>query len=131
MEFMNSEQPDVQLGDLVGEEPYFAPVTPIPVVIQGTVMTEERASTFAGMSTSSAVDAITGARILTADPRRRYATILALTQNIRIGRNQSQALNAGAVWPANVPLVINSRDELWVSSVTSTTDVSIIVERWA
>lgn len=127
---MESFGPD--FADLVDAEAPPVAMQSIPVDVQGSVMTEERATTFAGMATVAAVPFAGAVRVLTADPRRRLAVVLGLTQAIRIGRTQSQANLAGAVWPATTPLTIHARDEVWISCATSgmATDVSIIVERW-
>lgn len=127
---MDTFGPD--FDDLVDAEPPAAAMQAIPVHVDGSVMTEERATTFAGMSTLAQVPNGTAVKLLTADPRRRLATVIGLTQALRFGRTQAQATLAGAVWPATTALVIHSRDEVWVSCATAAmaTDVSVIVERW-
>jgi hypothetical protein len=79
---------------------------------------------------------VNGARILVADPKRKIVTLLSFDQTIYLGSDQANvAANAGtpngARWPANTPLVITHCDEVWASSAASTTEVSIITERWA
>jgi hypothetical protein len=128
---MDTFGPD--FAELVDAEAPPVAMQAIPVAVPGAVRTQELASTYGGLATLSAVGYQTAVRVLTADPRRRNATVLALSQNIRFGRTQAQANLAGAVWLSQVPLVVHARDELWVSCATSgqSTDVSLVVERWS
>ena len=127
---MDTFGPD--FDDLVDEECPAAPMQPIPVRIDGAVRNQELGSTYGGIMTASGVAYQAAVRILTADPRRRLALIMPLSQNIRIGRTQGQANAAGAVWPSATSLPVHSRDELWASCAASgqVTDISVVVERW-
>ncbi len=102
----------------------------IPVCIDTPVNTRELPSKYAGMTTYNDVST-TAIKILGRDPRRKSATIIGLDQNLRFGPTQGVATSTGAVWPAVVPYVSTCYDELWASSVTSTTDISVIIELWA
>lgn len=102
----------------------------VPVEINTPVNTRELPSKFGAMYTEKAVGT-TAVRILDRDPRRKSAQIIGLDQNIRFGSTQAVANSTGAVWPSVVPYVSNCFDELWVASVTSTTDISVITEWWA
>lgn len=110
-------------------------VPTVPVRIDEPVRTHELPRISGGAWTDQ-VDT-SGKRLLAADPKRSCATILALDQDVYIGMDQasvsaaSMANPSGAQWPANVPLVIQHCDEVWVSSQASTTAVSVLVERWA
>ena len=104
------------------------PAVAIPVTVEGVVQVDPTPPANVGFFTLAGVGT-TPVRALTADPRRRRATVIGLSQNIRIGNSQSQAQLAGIVWPAVVPVVITSRDEVWVSATSNTSDISIMVEQ--
>lgn len=71
-----------------------------------------------------------GVKLLSADPRRKFATIIARTSDISIGATQSQAQLNGAWVPGVVPFVVSSVAELWAVG-DDPTDVSVIEEYWA
>lgn len=77
------------------------------------------------------VGSTAGAKLLSADPRRKFATIIPRTQDILIGASQSQAQLNGAWLPSVVPFVISSVSELWAMGDGASTDVSVIEEYWA
>jgi hypothetical protein len=77
------------------------------------------------------VTSTAGSKLLSADPRRKFATIIARTQDIIIGANQSQAQLAGAWIPGILPLRIETVGELWAMGSGGNTDVSVIEEYWA
>jgi hypothetical protein len=127
---MADEQPSTPLSELVGDDVHVQPLTPLPVYVVGAVMTEARATTLAGMTTVAGV-AQSGKRLLTADPRRARAIIVGVTQALRIGSSGAQAEMTGVVWPSGVPLTLTTRDEVWASAATGTTDISVISENWS
>lgn len=116
------------------EDPYSA-APPIGVMVCGPVETREvPAAAYPGYRTESAVDAIVGRRALTLEPRRKYATITAMTQDIWISTSQGGVLaGAGGAmrWPAVVPYVVGHMHEVWVAAVTGTTDVSVETVNWS
>lgn len=116
------------------EEPYSS-VPPIGVAVCGPVETREvPAAGYPGYRTESAVDAVVGRRALTLEPRRKSATITAMTQDIWISTSQGGVLaGAGGAmrWPAVVPYVCGHMHEVWVAAVTGTTDVSIETVNWS
>jgi hypothetical protein len=79
------------------------------------------------------VNTVAGAKLLSADPRRKGALIIARTQDILIGANQSGSQLNGAWVPKTVILPITSVAEVWAvaDGVGVTTDVSVIEEYWA
>lgn len=77
------------------------------------------------------VGTLAGVKLLSADPRRKSATIIARTQDILIGANQAQAQLSGAWVPGVLPLAITSVSEVWAVSTGADTDVSVIEEYWA
>jgi len=116
------------------EEPY-DPTRPINVAVCGPVQTREvPAAGYPGYKTESGVTATFGVKALALEPRRKYATITALTQDIWISSSQAgaQAGAGGAMrWPAVVPYVVQHMHEVWVCSVTGTTDVSVETVNWS
>lgn len=122
-------------SEIVQEEEAYDPVKPIGVTVCGPVQVRELpAAAYPGYRTEPAVDAVVGRRALTTEPRRKYATITALTQDIWISTSQAGVLaGAGGAmrWPAVVPYVVGHLHEVWIASVTSTTDVSIETVNWS
>jgi hypothetical protein len=117
---------DQEPGDLLQEEDVYARA--IPVCVDEPVRTHELPAKAGACYT--VVAGTTGERILGRDPRRKSATIIGLTEDIRIGTTQANAV-AGARVPAVVPLVIATTDEYWAASVENTTEISVITEQWA
>lgn len=77
-----------------------------------------------------------GKRLLSGDPRRAVVQIISKDQAFYYGTEQGHVdarvgTPTGAEWPALTPLVVTHCSEVWVSSVTSTTQVSIVPETWA
>lgn len=109
--------------------------TPVPVVVQGPVETREvPAAGPAGYLTATAVGAAIGVKVLGLEPRRKSATIMALSQDIWISTTQAgaQAGAGGAMrWPSLVPKVIDHINEVWVCAVSGTTDVSVETVKWS
>ncbi len=107
----------------------------VSVRVVGPVETRELPSLSGGYRTRTLTTS--GEKILPADPKRKMATILSATQDIYVGADQSSVTADGGTnpsappWPDAVPLVITHTDEVWASSVTSTTVLTIITERWA
>lgn len=77
------------------------------------------------------VGATVGVKLIADDPRRKRVTLIARTQDINIGSTQAQSQLAGAWVPSEIPVVFDTRAELWAISITETTDVSVIEEYWA
>lgn len=118
--------------EIVQDEPHGGP---IEVQVCGPVQTREvPAAAYPGYQTLSSVTATLGVRALALEPRRKYATITGLTQDIWISASQAgaQAGAGGAMrWPAVVPYVVGHMHEVWVCSVSSTTDVSVETVNWS
>lgn len=122
--------------DVLQDEPQAAPLTPIPVHVEGTVRVQELPSPLVvvvQVFADSTAGFIQPQRILGEDPRRKRATLVATDQNLRIGTSQKQVMSADtcALWPKNVPLEIQGKSEIWVASDTDTTRISAVVEQWA
>jgi hypothetical protein len=75
-----------------------------------------------------------GVKLLPFEPRRKRATILAVTGDIWISGSQAGAA-AGASGAARIPLnvawPINHLDEVWACSTGGTVDISIQTEYWS
>ena len=102
----------------------------IPVSVNGPVETRELPSKRTNPRTVAVTNGV-GAKALSADPRRKFATIVARTNDIRLGANQSASVLAGSWIPNVVPLVVYGTGELWISGEGGDTDVSVIEEYWA
>jgi len=110
----------------------------VPVAIEGHAHVRELPALGAG-ATVLTLDT-NGARVLAADPKRKFVTLVSRDQDIYVGTRSAQVdirntagaagTPSGAWWPANVPLVIGHCDEIWVSSASSTTRLSVLPERW-
>lgn len=103
----------------------------IPVEVVAPVQVQEAPSISGGMFTRS-IDT-TGRRLLPTEPRRKTATIMPLSADVRFGTTQAEAASAGAgvVWPGNVPYVYGASSELWVAAVTGTVSVGVAVEHFS
>lgn len=119
---------DQDPGDVLQEQEDRLTVIPVEVTepVRSIALPGKRTTFY----TVSDVTATTGVQLLGRDPRRKHATIIGLAQDVILGSTQSNALN-GARIPAVVPFVISSMDEVWAVAVTSTTDISVIVEFWS
>lgn len=102
----------------------------IPVFIKGPVETRELPSKRTNPRTVDVLD-IAGSKLLSADPRRKFATIIARTNDIRIGATQSASMLTGSWLPNVVPFVVYGTGELWASGEGGDTEVSVIEEYWA
>lgn len=108
---------------------------PIDVKVCAPVQTREvPAAGHPGYFTAQAVGAAVAVRLLALEPRRKYATIIAQSQDVWISTSQAgaQAGAGGAMRiPAVVPYVIGHMHEVWVAAVTGTTDVSVETVNWS
>ena len=112
------------------EEPATAIV--VPVEITTPVRTQELPSKLSGLGTKTLTT--TPQVILRKDPRRKRATIISFDQDFRLGVTKAQAdptSGTGADWPQDVPLPIDTSEEIWAASLTSTSKLTIIQEAWA
>jgi hypothetical protein len=118
-------QPDLDSVLQVEDEPHV-----VPTKVCEPVDTRELPAKRMSPRTVS-VTTTAGAKLLSADPRRKSATIVARSQDIRIGVTQSQALLNGAWFPGVVPFVSTAVTELWAVGDGADTDVSVIEEYFA
>lgn len=109
-------------------------VKPIAVTVCGPTQVRELPAIRAGYFTAQSVTTTVGIRLLSFEPRRKSAVIIAQSQDIWISNSQAgvQMGAASAIRiPAVVPFVIDHLDEVWVCAVSSTTDVSVMTNFWS
>lgn len=115
------------------EDDYEMPI--VKVSVCGPVQTREvPAAGYPGYFTASDVGTSVGVRLLALEPRRKYATIIALDQDVWISSSQAgaQAGAGGAMRiPAVVPFVIGHMHEVWACAVSGTTSISIETVNWS
>ena len=72
-------------------------------------------------------------RVLRADPYRASAVIISYDQDIRMAFNEASAQDdtTMARWPVDTPYTHTARTELWIKTVTGSSETSVITERWA
>lgn len=125
---LNADPEDI----VQAEEPY-DPTRPINVAVCGQVETRELPAVRAGYRTEVGVGTAVGVKVLAFEPRRKSAVLIAQSQDVYVGISQAgvQAGTSGSArLPALVPFVVTHLDEVWVCSVASTTDISILAEYW-
>lgn len=102
----------------------------IPVTVSGPVETRELPARPTNPRTVAVVSGV-GAKLVAADPRRKFVTIIARTNDIRIGGTQSASILGGSWIPNVVPFVIHGTGDLWASGDGGDTDVTVVEEYWA
>lgn len=116
----------------IGQEEQYA-AKPVDVLVCGPVGTRELpALGYPGYKTDSAGPAV-GIKLLSMEPRRKYAVIYCLTSDLWISSSQAgaQAGAGGAMRiPAAVPYTINHAHELWACTVSGTADVGVETVNW-
>jgi hypothetical protein len=124
-------QPDV--AEIIQEEPPEY-VTAIEVCVKDIVPPVRAQILPRKLATSQTYTATTTAkRVLRADHYRASATVVSFDQDVYLAFNEASAQSASSMsrWPVGVPFTLTATSELWVSSVTTTTTVSVTTERWA
>jgi hypothetical protein len=120
--------------EIVQAEDADHPLQPFPVYTCAPVQTRELPGIRAGYATETGVTTSFGVRLLTMEPRRKSAVILATTQDIWISSSQAGAQSgaAGAFRvPKGLPFTIDHLDQVWCTSTTDTTDVSVLTTYWS
>jgi hypothetical protein len=118
---------EVSADQLMQDENPRTPVVPVQIV--GPVDVRELPSKAAAPRSVMAY-AATATKVLSADARRKRATIMSFEQEIVFGSSQASAT---ARWPKLIPLYWDSRGELWIKSnqAGSDTELTVLVEAWA
>jgi hypothetical protein len=119
-------EPDLDEVQQVQEDEKYV----IPVEVCGPIEARELPSKRVSARTV-VVGTAAGVKLLSTDPRRKFATIIARTQDILVGATQSQAQLSGAWVPGSLPFVVTSVAELWAIGDGAETNVSVIEEYWA
>ncbi len=107
---------------------------PVSVKVCNPVQVRELPAVRVAYQTISAVGTTVGVRLLPFEPRRKSAVIMATDQDVWISSSQSGAqvgASGSAKIPVNVALTIDHLEDVWVCSVTSTTDISVITAYWS
>lgn len=120
--------------EIVQAEDCGCELTTIPVKVKQVVETREMPGIRAGYKTESDVSSTVAVRLLSLEPRRKSAVIMASDQDIWISSSQAGA-QAGASSSfrisAVVPFTIDHMDEVWACAVTGTTDISVMSTIWS
>lgn len=121
--------------EIVQTEPPEDALIPVRVQVCGpTEVRELPASGYPGYRTETGVGTAVAVRLLAMEPRRKYATLIAQSQDIWLSTSQAgaQAGASGAMRiPAVVPFVIGHLHEVWACAVTGTTDISVETVQWS
>lgn len=118
---------EIPTAELLGDESIAA--QDVPVVVRRPIRVEPLPTRFAG---TFVLPLTTEPTRLAPNPKQRRLTLMAFDQEIRLGDSQAKAKSDQAArWPKLVPLVLETRDELWIASATATTDLTVLVESWA
>jgi hypothetical protein len=135
---MSAGPSDFEGGDLAEvqqetERPELpTPFPAVPVRIDGPVQVQPLPTITGSLRTWSVGDE--AERLVGKDPRRATVTLLAQDEPIALGFAQAEAAaGTAAVWPVDVPLVLHTREEVWVRSATPGTpaNITVITENWA
>lgn len=123
-------QPDID--DVLQEEEQAAPLTPIPVVVQGQVRVQDPPAVSLQVG-QWALDASVGAqRVLGDDPMRSRVQLTAVGGVVRIGVSQKQVAYSSTcmLLPAGVLLELRARSEIWAAADSGTVTLSGAMEKW-
>lgn len=121
--------------EIVQAEEDGSPARPIAVTVCGpTEVRELPAAGIPGYRTET-VGPTVAVRLLTLEPRRKYATLIAQTADLWISSSQAGAQMgaAGAMRvPAVVPYVVGHMHELWACAADGgTTEVGVETVTWS
>jgi hypothetical protein len=120
--------------EIVQAEEQYDPTRPINVTVCGPTEVRELPAVRAGYKTEQAVTSTLAIKLLSFEPRRKQAYILALSQDIYISNSQGGAQSgaSGAMRiPALVPWYIGHLDEVWACAQTGTTDIGVQSDYWS
>lgn len=126
---MTQQQPKYE--EPVGEVQQETPTGPIPVEIIGTVTTQA-APAIDGDLYSVTLPVTTGVeQIAGGDARRSSLVIVSASPFLAATSREGVRNPSAALWPANLPLPIRHRAEVWVKGTVADQVISASVERWA
>lgn len=122
-------------ADIVQDEPDAYETRPVAVEVCGPVQTREMpAIGQPGYFTAPAIGTTLGVRVLPMEPRRKYAILLPVDQDVWLATSQAGAQSgaAGAMRvPASIPYPIHHMHEVWACAVAGTTDVGVETVAWS
>lgn len=116
--------------------------TAVPVKVNHPVQVHILPSRM-GVSRNYQVGTTNVVPLLNANPKRRRATLLATlttsadsstSRGVFIGQNADALSGEAAVWPYNVPLVVEHSELIYVraqGTLTTAAQISVITEDWA
>lgn len=121
--------PDTE--DVLQEEAHPAPMTPIPVVVEGPTRVVELPTPDL-VADQVDLDNVTPVRLFGRDPRRKRLTLIASGGALRLATNSQQCQpGRGAIIPTGVPVTLTAYCEVWVmASSGSGCTVSYLSEQW-
>jgi hypothetical protein len=102
----------------------------VPVTVEGPVRVQRLPGVTTVFGNRESITSTEAVKILEEDPRRLIAFVIGNDQSIVVGATQQQAMVNGAQWPANVPMQIDGKDEVWVRASSTSVRVSWIVSHW-
>jgi hypothetical protein len=121
-------------GEIVQEESEEYTARPVDVSVCGPVQTRELpAGGYPGYGTT-VVGASVGVRLLSLEPRRKYATLVCVDSDLWISSSQAGAQSgaSGAMRiPALVPYVVGHMHEVWACTVSGTANVGFETVNWS
>jgi hypothetical protein len=124
-------QPDV--NEVLQDESY-STLTTVPVCVE-EIKTPVRTQSLPriGPPTTATKTITTATRVLTSNPRRGSATIIAIDNDILVAFNSASKEDPSTMahWPKGVPLILNHTSEVWIASASTSSIVGIVTERWA
>lgn len=129
---MNNEStPD--LDEIQQEEDERALVVPVrvvetmsPVRVQLLPSRHGVSRSFSSLATDTEPTPLMGA-----DLRRRRATIVATGDMMYVGERELVKNAQAALWPENVPLVIEHTEQVYARAAATDAIISVITENWA
>lgn len=105
----------------------------IPVEVTGPVTTHELPAR--GATTCTEVATVAPRDILNADRSRKRATLVSTDSPFYVAYSRNPPIgnpgSVGALWPANVPLIVTHCDWVTVWTPTGTATIGVCTEQWA
>jgi hypothetical protein len=123
-------QPDV--SEVLQEEvPYVEAISVCVQDVKAPVRVQELPRKLATSQTRTVTT--DASRLLRADHYRASAVVVSKDQDMYLAFNEASAQSTSTMswWPKAIPFTLTAATDLWVASVTATTDVSVSTERWA
>lgn len=122
---LDETQPDA--GDVLQrQDPPYAAVRVEPVGPVGVIDLPARVGVMVSYLLSTQTQPILGA-----DPRRKSALLLGLTDSVYVGTSPARVTDGTAtLWPAGLPLPLSHTDPLYARAAVAGTVLSVVSEQW-